>query len=157
MKKYVLLLSASLIFSSNTAAHAEADRNYLWSKFTQIGKNAMDRGDLGLSEKMYQEALERAESFKKDDKRYFDSLKNLTNCYFKQRKLSFSEPLYKKMINLVDVMPHYSVAAIEPLTKYSELLSLDKRMNESNKVKTIISRLQAELAAAPAVTAPEEP
>ena len=119
-------------------AFAQVDTSFLWAKFTEIAVNARSRKDTGLAEKMFQEALERAETFGERDSRLVTSLVNLADIYAKQRKLSFAEPLYKRLIRIADKTPNFSSQVLPALSQYADLLKSAYKPEEAKNIEDLI-------------------
>ncbi len=141
-QKLVYIIVLTFYFLCAQPVVAQADRAYLWTKFTEIATNARKNNDYGLAEKMFQEALERAESFGEKDSRLTKSLINLSNVYYRQKKLTAAEPLYQRLIELSRKVPEHSTEVISSLHQYTELLRLANRNDSADS----IVKLTAEMA-----------
>jgi len=132
-----MLLTAQLLFSLPTMA----DTVSLWTIFTQTGIRARDRRDFDLAEKMFAEALERAESFGAFDSRLALSLKNLAELYAIRGNLSAAEPLYKRLISIGLKDSRLSIRIVPALRKYAKLLELSKKFDMAISIDVAVAQM----------------
>jgi len=135
-------LSLALLLGSLECAHAQTDNTFLWTKFTEIAVNARSREDFGMSEKMYQEALERAEGFGERDSRLIGSIVNLAAIYAEQGKLSFAEPLYKRLMRIAEKTPSFSSQIAPSISQYCQLLRANNRLQQAKETEAVGERLR---------------
>lgn len=137
------LMSAWLLcVLCSPALAAEAETVRQWSIFSRVAASAKERGDFGLAEKMYAEAIERAESFGESDKRLINSIVCLATTYSMQNKHWLAMPLFSRLSNIALRQPTHRFEIKSLLAKQQKVLSDAGDVADSLKLAACIQSIE---------------